>query len=268
MKLPILNEQKHKVGEAELPVQFSEEYRPDLICRAVKSLQAGSRQPYGTNPEAGLRHSSKLSKERRHYRGCYGFGISRVNRKILSRRGTRMSWVGAFSPQTRGGRRAHPPKASKIWEQKINQKENQKAIRSAISATVNKLLVEKRGHRIPAEFPFLIDSHLEKTAQTKLLEKTLIALGFDSELERAGERKIRAGKGKLRGRKYKQKKSILIVTSETCPIMKAAKNISGVEAVPVKSLNAELLAPGAHPGRVTLWTKKALEVMEKEKLFL
>ncbi len=268
MKLSILNEQKHKIGEAELPSQFSEEFRPDLICRAVRSLQSNARQPYGTNPEAGLRHSSKLSKERRHYRGCYGFGISRVNRKILSRRGTRMSWVGAFSPQTRGGRRAHPPKAEKIWDQKINQKENRKAIRSAISATVNRQLVEKRGHKIPAEYPFVIDASLEKTAQTKSLQKVLLSLGFSSELERAAEKKIRAGKGKVRGRKYKQKKSILIVTSEECPIMKAAKNIGGVEAVQVKALNAEVLAPGAHPGRVTLWTKKALEVIEKEKLFL
>lgn len=268
MKLPIFNEQKSKVGEVELPAQFSESFRPDLICRAVHALQSSGRQAYGTNPESGLRHSSKLSKERKHYRGCYGFGISRVNRKILSRRGTRMSWVGAFSPQTRGGRAAHPPKAEKVWEQKINQKENQKAIRSAIAATINKPVVEMRGHKLPAEYPFVIDHTLEKINQTKTLQKALLALGFELELTRAGEKKVRAGKGKLRGRKYKQKKSILVVVGENCPIIKAAKNLGGIEAVPVKSLNAELLAPGAHPGRVTLWSKKALEVMEKEKLFI
>ena len=42
----------------------------------------------------------------------------------------------------------------------------------------------------------------------------------------------------------------------------------GIEAVPVKSLNVELLAPGTHAGRVTLWSKKALEILEKEKLFI
>ncbi|MEK6938891.1 MAG: 50S ribosomal protein L4 [Nanoarchaeota archaeon] len=268
MKLAILNEQKNKVGEIELPVQFSESFRPDLICRAVHALQSSERQAYGTNPDAGLRHSSKLSKERKHYRGCYGFGISRVNRKILSRRGTRMSWVGAFSPQTRGGRAAHPPQAEKVWEQQINQKENQKAIRSAIAATINKPIVEQRGHKFPAEYPFVIDSTLEKINQTKILQKALLTLGFELELTRAGEKKVRAGKGKLRGRKYKQKKSILLVVGDNCPLIKAAENMIGIEAVPVKSLNVELLAPGTHAGRVTLWSKKALEILEKEKLFI
>lgn len=179
-----------------------------------------------------------------------------------------MFWVGAFSPQTRGGHAAHPPRAEKNWEQKINQKENRKAIRSAMSATVNKSLVEKRGHKVPTEYPFVIDSSIEKLSLTKNLQKMLLALGFDKELERAAEKKVRAGKGKMRGRKYKQKKSILVVTGETCPLIKAAKNIGGIDVVPVNSLNAELLAPGAHPGRVTLWTKKSLEVLEKEHLFM
>jgi ribosomal protein L4 len=87
MKLPIHDLQNNKKGDQELPKQFSEEYRPDLIRRAVLSLQSRSRQRYGTDPEAGQRHSSELSKRRRKYRGCYGFGISRVNRKIHSRLG-------------------------------------------------------------------------------------------------------------------------------------------------------------------------------------
>src|SRR3989338_7226925 len=138
MKLAILNDQNKKTGDLALPSQFAEEYRPDLIKRAVHSLQSKSRQQHGADQEAGLRHSSKLSKRRRKYRGCYGFGISRINRKILSRRGTRFNWVGSFSPQAVGGHRSHPPKAAKILERKINQKENQKAIRSAMSATLLK----------------------------------------------------------------------------------------------------------------------------------
>src|SRR3989338_38182 len=117
MKIPILTPEKTKIGEKELPSHFLEEYRPDLIQRAVLALQSAARQRYGAYPEAGLRHSSKLSKRRRKYRGSYGLGISRVNRKILSRRGTRFNWAGAFSPQTVGGRRSHPPKAEKIWAQ-------------------------------------------------------------------------------------------------------------------------------------------------------
>jgi len=267
MKLKIFNKDLNKSGEKELPKQFSEEYRPDLIKRAVNALQSTSRQKYGANPEAGLRHSSKLSKRRRKYRGCYGFGISRVNRKIHSRRGTRMFWVGAFSPQTRGGRRSHPPKAEKIFEQKINKKENRKAIRSAMAATLNKNLVALRGHNVPEEYPFVIDNTFETLNKTNDVKKALISLGFKDELQRSLIKKVRAGLGTLRGRKYRRKKGILIVVGKECPLIKAGSNISGVDIVQAKALSVELLAPGAMPGRVTLWTEKAIEEVSKNKLF-
>lgn len=268
MKLPILDENKNKIGEQELPTQFSEEFRPDLITRAVHALQSAARQAYGSNPDAGLRHSSTISKERKHYRGCYGHGISRVNRKIMSRKGIRFNWVGAFSPQTRGGHRSHPPKSWKLWEQKINTKENQKAIRSAMAATLNKELVEKRGHKLPPNYPFIIDSSLEHLAKSKDAERFLLDFGLAKEMERACKKKVRAGVGKMRGRKYQTKKSLLIVVSEDCPLVKAAKNFMGIEVVPANALNVELLAPGALAGRLTLWTKKAVEVIGKNKLFI
>ena len=268
MKLDILNSQNKKTGDRELPTQFSEGYRPDLIKRAVHSLQSKARQAYGSSPEAGLRHSSKLSKRRRKYRGCYGFGISRVNRKILSRRGTRFFWVGAFSPQTRGGRRSHPPKAEKVFDKDINRKENRKAIRSAISATVVKELVTQRGHKLPEIYPFVVAADFEKLAKTKDVEKALLDLGFKEELERSLLKKIRAGMGTMRGRKYRRKKGILVVVGEDCPLTKAAKNVAGLDVVKVNALNAELLAPGAQAGRVTLWTEKALDVMKEKELFM
>ena len=123
MKLPLIDTKSKKLGEQSLPEQFNEAYRPDLIQRAVQALQSSARQSYGNHPEAGKRSSSKTSKRRRKYRGTYGFGISRVRRKILSRRGTRFNWVGAFSAQAVGGKRAHPPKGNRIWERKINKKE-------------------------------------------------------------------------------------------------------------------------------------------------
>src|SRR3989344_8619719 len=211
MKLSIVNSGNKKTGDMNMPSQFKEEFRPDLIKRAVHSLWSKARQAYGADPLAGLRHSSKVSKRRRKYRGCYGFGISRINRKILSRRGTRFNWVGAFSPQTVGGRRSHPPKAEKIWVQKINQKENRKAIRSAMSATLNKKIVEKRGHNIPENYPFIINSDFESIKTTKEVNKALAHFGFDKELDRSKVKTIRAGIGKMRGRKYKTKKGILIV---------------------------------------------------------
>jgi large subunit ribosomal protein L4e len=268
MKLQILDIKNKKSGEMDLPKQFSEEFRPNLIRRAVHSLQSRARQAYGTNPRAGMRHSSTLSKRRRKYRGSYGFGISRVNRKIMSSRGTRFNWVGAFSPQTRGGRRSHAPKAEKILVQKINKKENRKAIRSAMSATLDKGLVEERGHNLPQTYPFIVNSSFENLSRTKDVEKALLDLGFEKELERSMVKKIRAGIGKMRGRRYRRKKGVLIVTSEKCALSKSAKNIPGVDIIEAKSLNAEVLAPGTDAGRATLWTENAVKEIADKKLFI
>ena len=99
------------------------------------------------------------------------------------------------------------------------------------------------------------------------MEKLLLDLDFDKELTRSAQKKVRAGIGKNRGRKYQHKKGVLIVTGEKCPLLKAAQNIPGVDAVEVKALNAELLAPGTDAGRITLWTEKAVQRLAEEKLF-
>ncbi|MDD9953986.1 MAG: 50S ribosomal protein L4 [Candidatus Woesearchaeota archaeon] len=257
-----------EAGSVSLPPQFSEPVRNDLIQRAVLALQSKKRQPYGSYGNAGLRHSTRISKRRSDYRTSYGKGISRVPRKILTRRGTQMYWVGAEAPGTVGGRRAHPPKPYKNWEQKINQKENRKAIRSAMAATVDKELVVARGHKIPENFPFALDNSFEKIAKTNELTKALEQLGFAAELLRGANRKIRAGKGTMRNRKYKQAKTFLfVVSSREAALMQAAMNVPGADVVSVEALNAELLAPGTHPGRLTLYTQAALDRVEKEKLF-
>ncbi|MBR9691209.1 50S ribosomal protein L4, partial [Candidatus Woesearchaeota archaeon] len=71
-----------------------------------------------------------------------------------------------------------------------------------------------------------------------------------------------------RGRKYKKKKGILFVVSKDCSLEKAARNIPGIDIAVVNSLNAKLLAPGAVPGRLTLFTEAAIDKLEKEKLFM
>src|SRR3989338_4308850 len=153
MKIKIIKKDMSSPGQIELPAQFKESLREDLIRRAFTSLRSHKRQPYGALPTAGKRQSAKLSRRRRDYKTSYGIGISRVPRKILSRSGTRFNWVGAFAPGTVGGRRAHPPTAEKQWEKKINVKERRKAICAALAATVQKELVAGRGHKLPAHYP-------------------------------------------------------------------------------------------------------------------
>lgn len=267
MKINVYDQKNTQTKSVDLPVQFNEPVRSDLVKRAVLALQSIRRQKYGAHPEAGKRYSSYLSKRRHNYKGTYGIGQSRTPRKILNRRGTRFYYVGAFAPQTVGGRRAHPPKAEKVWVQKINVKERRKAIRSALAATMNKDLVIARGHKVPDNYPFALDSSFELLSKTKDVVQALVALGFQEELTRGSLKTIRAGKGKMRGRKTVTKKSFLFVVSKDCPLLKAAANISGADIVPVQSLNAELLAPGTHVGRLTLFTDSALDVLSQRNLF-
>ena len=266
MKLDILDLSKNKVGEIVLPVQFDESIREDLVKRSFLVLRGNSRQAYGAMKGAGMRSSSDLSKRRKKYRGMYGFGIARTPRKILSRRGTRMMWVGALSPNTVGGRRAHPPKSEKIFSKKVNKKERKKAIRVCISATIISDLVKKSGHILPKNYPFIIDNKFENLSKTKELLNVLKTLELGKELERVSEKKVRAGKGKGRGRKYKIKTGPLIVVSKESNIIKAADNIPGVDVVNVKNLNVKMLGNGV-PGRLTLWTASSLDILEKERLF-
>ena len=268
MKLDVLTTENAKAGQAALPKQFDEPVRDDLIQRAVLSLQAAGRQAYGGYGNAGMRHSTRVSRRRKDYRGSYGKGISRVPRKVHTHRGTQFVWVGALAAGTVGGRRAHQPKPYKDWNQKVNRTENRKAIRSALAATVQPAVVEKRGHKLPKGFPFIIDTAFEAVAKTKDLESALVKLGFAAELERAGVKRIRAGRGKSRGRKHKTPISFLFVVSkDETTLAHAAKNLPGADVVPVHRLNAELLAPGAHPGRLTLYTHAAVDRLAKEALY-
>lgn len=252
MKLKILNSSKTEIGDMTLPIQFFETIRKDIIEKAFLSTQSSKIQPYGAFPEAGKRSSAEVSRRRRKYRGSYGLGISRVPRKIMSRRGTRMVWVGAFAPGTVGGRRAHPPKADKIWEEDINKKERRKAIRSAISATINNTYVAKRGHKIPSNYPFIIkEDDLKKIQKTKELKDLLVRLGFGEELERS---------------KIKETRGLLIVTSST-DLTRASSNLKGFECIDVNYLSVELLAPGGVPGRMTLFSDSAIIELAEKKLF-
>ena len=267
MELSIFNAKNENVGKKHLPTQFDEPVRNDLIQRAVEVMQANARQPYGSDPRAGKKAAAKLSRRRRKYKCSYGHGISRVPRKTLSRNGTRMHWVGAFAPGTVGGRRAFPPGAEKVWSKSINTQERRKAIRSALAATVQKAVVTQHGHKIPNTYPFLIDNTFEAIDSIVDVRAALDKLQLTTELERSSEKTVRAGMGKMRGRRYVKKVGPLIVVSGPCKLVNSARNIAGIDVVAVNKLNAELLAPGTKPGRLTLYTSAAIDKMTKEKLY-
>ncbi len=252
------------LGKVKLPAVFNTEYRPDLIQRAVVALQSQKRQPYGTFERAGLGTSADYFGRRRGgFRQTINRGMSRLPREKPG--GGGLGKVRKV-PQAVGGRKAHPPKAEKIFAKKINKKEYQYALKSSLAALTNKELAAQRGHKISKkieQLPLIVEDKMEKLRETKKVLDTLTALGLEDELARAKVRKVRAGKGKMRGRKYKKRKSLLIIVNKDEGIIKGGENIPGVDVVTLNNLNVELLAPGTHPGRLSLWSKSALENVEK-----
>ena len=232
--------------DIELPTIFSEEYRPDLIKKAVMALQSTRRQPHGTYAFAGICSSA------------VGWGSGRGASHVPRiKNGSRAAKV----PQAKGGREAHPPVVAKVLVKQINQKEKQKAFRSAVAASIRRDLLKGRGHTFDGAVPIIFEDRFESLARTKEVISALDSVGVYQYVERAKEsRTVRAGRGKLRGRRYKQRKSLLIVTSG--PEFRAARNLAGDDVVTVDQLNVEHLAPGMQAGRLTVWTESALVRLE------
>jgi len=277
MKAKVLDISGNVLREVELPAVFSEEFRPDLIKKAVLSLQSRRFQPKGASKLAGKDTSAESWGP--------GHGVSRVPRIKTGRRAARV-------PQAVGGRRAHPPKVEKEILKKINKKERWKALRSAIAATADSSLVKARGHKFSDDvsLPIVVENALVTLSKTADVEAFLKAVGIWEDILRAKRKKVRAGRGKMRGRRYRRKKSVLFVISGDempvsaaegkeekeerkeergregrserggglLPLERSARNLPGVDVCRVAALNVELLAPGTHPGRLTVWTEDAI----------
>ena len=243
----IFDLQGKATGKINLPAVFDTPVRPDVIKRAVLAIQSSRIQPQGRDPMAGKKTTAES-------RGT-GSGISRVPRQKGAGR-------AAFAPFTVKGRQTHPPRSEKIIVKEINKKEAKLALTSAIAATAVREFVEDRGHRIDAvaNVPVVIDNAFEGLTKAQEVEDVFTKLGFDEEFMRVKDsRNVRAGKGKHRGRKMKQAVGPLIVVAEGKALIAAASNLIGVEVTTVTNLNTEMLAPGTHPGRLTVWTNGAIE---------
>ena len=276
MKAQVLDLEGNKEKDIELPGCFDEEIREDIIKRAFESEISNFRTPYGSFEFAGKLSSAsgKLKHARRKWKTAYGKGISRVPRKIMSRRGTQFRWVGAFASGTVGGREAHPPKPYKNWERKINKKERVKAIRSAIAATADLSRIISRYKTINDKnfnLPIIIDSKINDIKKTKELKQKICSLLEKISPSVAGvglreDKKVRAGKGKNRNRKYKSSKGVLIVSSKEIESGEGLKGL-GVDFITINKLNVRSLAPSGVPGRLTIYTEDAIDEMKKmEKL--
>jgi len=243
----IFNPKGEPVGKTRLPSVFKTQIRPDVIKRAVIAIQSHRIQAQGRDKYAGKRTTAESWGVGRH--------LSRVPRLRDRSR-------AAFAPGTVGGRTAHPPVSEKKIAKKIPRRESRLALYSAIAATGLKEIVGSRGHVVDdvPDLPLVVTDEIESLERTKDIKDALVSLGVWPDVYRVKESiKVRSGKGKMRGRKTKMGVGPLIVVSKDNVIMEAAQNIPGVDVARVEDLNVELLAPGAHPGRLTLWSSSTIE---------
>lgn len=230
--------------------------RPDVVEFVHVNLSKNHRQPYARYNRAGHQHSAE----------SWGTGraVARVPR--ISGSGTSTNGSGAFANMTRGGRMFAPLKVWRRWNRIVNINQKRFAMCSAIAASSVPALVLARGHRINnvPEIPLIVSDDAEKIKKTKEAVKIINALHLRDDVERSAKsRKIRPGKGKMRNRRYVQKKGLLVIHNFNNGLSRAFRNIPGVNCINVNRLNLKEMAPGGHIGRFVLWTESAFKKLDQ-----
>jgi len=250
-RVPLLNLEGDVVRSITLPKVFSLPVRKDIIRRAFHAAHTARIQPKGRDLLAGKRRVGE----------SWGIGhsVARVPRLDSGR--------AVLAPNVRGGRLAHPPRVVKRIHENVNKKERLRAIASAIAATADPVLVRDRGHKFGLEdLPVIVTNDIESVDRASIAREVLKALKVWDDVVRAGERtRIRAGKGKMRGRRYLTPKSVLIVLSDKeVPAVRAFRNLPGVDVCSIDALSILHLAPGGVPGRLTIYDEGAIKAIERK----
>ncbi|KAM7196468.1 Ribosomal protein L4 domain containing protein [Rhypophila sp. PSN 637] len=242
-----------------LPKVFSAPIRPDIVKHVHTGMAKNKRQPYSVSEKAGHQTSAE----------SWGTGraVARIPR--VSGGGTHRAGQAAFGNMCRSGRMFAPTKVWRRWHTKINQGQKRFATASAIAASAVAPLLFARGHQISQvpEVPLVIDSAVVGgVAKTRAALALLSAVGASADVEKAkASKKLRAGKGKLRGRRHRQRRGPLFVYSTEVDgkdVVQGFRNLPGVETCPVDALNLLQLAPGGHLGRFIVWTSAAIKELD------
>ncbi|MCL5100666.1 MAG: 50S ribosomal protein L4 [Candidatus Marsarchaeota archaeon] len=239
-------------GKVTLPSVFEREFREDLIRRAILSDQSFEHQPQGHYILAGMQTTAVYVGKYTGYRRGRHMGMAIRPRQKLG--GGAMGDVRRI-PSSVKGRRAHPHRPEKNIFEQINKKEYDAAIASAIAGSSNKELVHQK-HVSKMSLPIVIDDNLESVAKTKNLLNTFKSLGLLDDVEKSHKPRLRIGMRRV-SNKRRFRSSVLIIAKNAENIIKAGRNIPGVDVCSVDDMKIEKLAPGAKP-RLIVWTKSAL----------
>lgn len=244
-----------KTGEVPLPHVMTAPLRPDIVQFVHTNMNKNHRQAYAVSIYGGKKASAS----------SWGTGraVARIPR--VGGGGTSRSGQGAFGNMCRGGRMFAPTKTWRKWHRRINITQKRYAVASALAATAVPALVMARGHRIDQvpEIPLIMDDAVESAKKTSQAKEILAAVGAYDDVEKAADsRKIRAGKGKARNRRYVMRKGPLIVYAKNDGLEMAFRNLPGVELCCVDRLNLLQLAPGGHMGRFCVWSQSAITALD------
>jgi len=244
-----------KSAETNLPNVMTAPLRSDIVQFVHYNMNKNKRQAYAVNIRAGKQVSAS----------SWGTGraVARIPR--VGGGGTSRSGQGAFGNMCRGGRIFAPTKTWRKWHRRINVSQKRYAVASALAATAVPALVMSRGHVIDEvpEIPLVLDNGIESAKKTSAAKEILAAVGALDDVEKAGASKqIRAGKGKMRNRRYTLRRGPLIIYQKNDGIEQAFRNLPGVELCCVDRLNLLQLAPGGHMGRFCVWSQAALEALD------
>jgi len=245
-----------KSGSVKMPSVLTSPLRPDLVRYIHTNVSKNRRQAISVGAKVGYETAAE----------SWGTGraVARIPRAPGG--GTHRAGQGAFGNMCRGGGMFCPTKTWRRWHRRVNVTQKRHAVATALAASSLPPLVMARGHRIGevSELPLVVSDGFESVQKTKEAVETLKKLGASQELQRVlDSKKIRAGKGKMRNRRYKMRCGPLVIYNEDNGITRALRNIPGVEMACVTRLNILRLAPGGHFGRFVIWTEGAFKKLQE-----
>ncbi len=249
----ILDLEGKETESLDLPPVFKTPIREDLINRVYLALESHGRSPQGRDPLAGERTTAESGHP------PTGRGIARIPR-VKGERYSKSGMAGAVA-STVHGRLPHPPRSEKVIRKKVNKKERQLALASAIAATADSELVAERGHKFNAKLPIVVTGEIENIVKVRDLKKFLQTVGADRDMERVARRtkKLSSNISKLR----RSGIGPLLVVADGSKLSDIVKSMEGVSLAKSADLSVLDLAPGSSPGRLTIWTKEALSSLTK-----
>jgi len=261
-KIHVLDSSGSKKSEINTNI-FDAPLRQDLVQKIVELEKLEEKQPYAPFLWAGMQTSASGNvKHNRHtWKTDRGRGFSRFPKKRMSDKGDRFVWIGAVSPDTRKGRRAHPPKVARK-DRKINKKEQLFAFKSGLAMLSSLELMKKKysslqNANLKLNLPLVVEDKFVNLKTSELFEKLQKILGDEVFSVALQDKKVRAGIGKMRNRKYKQNAGMVLITGN-----KQDKKINGFDVLKAKEV--KLMDIWDNGSRLVLFTEEAIRDLENK----